>query len=180
TLHAPTCVIHGEQQWFVTLGMYGLAQGRQLFAMIEIAREQDDAPRPRMTQALALVMRQRRAFHIYHDGARRQTRACVVNCHKVGSVESLRVRARVSTTTKAATVSVSSVTEMWALPKRWPYQLANGSDSCTRGLPLASFRVCMRDHAMGLCMPRPMALEKASLAAKRVARKRRPRCGSRW
>src|SRR5690625_3443437 len=86
---------------------------------------------------------------------------------------------RVSTTTKAATMSDSSVTDTWAVPNRASYQDARGSESRTTGLPPGAFTVCMRDQAMGVCMPRPMALENASFAAKRVARKRMPRRGSR-
>src|SRR5690606_6939542 len=151
-------------------GMNGLAQGRQLLAMIEIARKQNHATHQRIAQALALMMRQHRALDVHHHGAGRQACTQVFFCHGFTSVKFSGSGASASITTKAATVSVSSVTETWALPKRSSYQLANGPDNCTLGLPPGSFKVCMRDHVMGLRMPRPMALENASLAAKRVAR----------
>src|SRR3546814_1151192 len=135
--------------------MNGLAKGRKLGTVIKITCKQNNAAHQWIAQALTLMVSQYRTFHIHHHRAGRQALARSAVCHRLASVKFLGAKSSASTTTKAATVSVSSVTEIWALPKRSAYQLASGSDSCTQGLPPGSFRVCMRDQVMGLCMPRP-------------------------
>src|SRR5690606_11485556 len=69
--------------------------------------------------------------------------------------------------------------ETWAAPKRGWYHWSRLGASTSTGRPPGALRVCTRVQVMGMRMPRPMALEKASLAAKRVAKKRTPRAASR-
>src|SRR3546814_249538 len=155
TLYAAAFVIDGDQQRLIAFGMNGLAQGRKLFTVIKMTCKQNNAAHQWIAQVLTLMVSQYRTFHIHHHRAGRQALARSAVCHRLASVKFLGAKSSASTTTKAATVSVSSVTEIWALTKRSAYQLASGSDSCTQGLTPGPFSTCQSGQVMGLCMPTP-------------------------
>src|SRR3546814_17066382 len=94
------------------------SHGLNRFTVIKITCKQNNAAHQWIAQALTLMVSQYRTFHIHHHRAGRQALARSAVCHRLASVKFLGAKSSASTTTKAATVSVSSVTEIWALPKR--------------------------------------------------------------
>jgi hypothetical protein len=71
------------------------------------------------------------------------------------------------------------VTLTWADRPRASHQALSSPCSTITGLPLASLPTSQDRQVIGMRMPSPTALLNASLAEKRVARKRSPRSGQR-
>ncbi|CFE02647.1 Uncharacterised protein [Bordetella pertussis] len=71
-LHAAALVVHRDQQRLLARLVDGPRQRAQLPAIGEIAREQDHPAHQGVAQAALLVLGQRRAGHIHHDGTGRQ------------------------------------------------------------------------------------------------------------
>src|SRR5690606_27081306 len=167
-------MVDGDQQGSVARAVDGGAQGGKLRPIGKIAREQDHPADLRVPQAGALFAGEFEPGHVDHDGPRGHGGAAarmrtLMRRHAMHALESATA-GKGSITTKAATMSASSVIDTCARPKRVAYQSARGPDRRISGAPPGRLRTCTRDQVMGMWMPSPIALEKASLAAKRVAR----------
>src|SRR5450830_1994719 len=162
-LYATALVINSNQH-ARTRGMDCIGQCKQLLAVLIVTRKQDHAAGQRMLNTANVFCRQRGADHIEHDRSKWRYRL-LLSCY-------LHI---FSTITKATAYSASSVIETCAVRPFCSIQIFSLPLQTTSGLPLAALSVCIARHVMGMRMPIPMALENASLAAKRVARKRMPR-----
>jgi hypothetical protein len=154
SLHAAALVVDGDED----VGTQRLHFGRdlgELAAVLPVAGEEDQAARERMLQAAAVVLVEAVAGNVEDDGG-------MVHVGDFGSL--------CSTTTYDVAYSDSSLTDTCAARLRASHQAASAPCRRMVGLPVGSLRISQARHVIGIRMPRPIALENASLAEKRVAR----------
>ena len=155
-LHAPALVVDGDHQVRRAQLADRVRELDQLQRRGEVAREEDHAAHLRVLQALDVVGRELEAGDVHHHGS-----------------EPHADRLALSSTTKATATSASSVSETCeprdaAARARWRAIAASGTMQRLAARVAADARsLC---QVKGAWMPVPIAFEKASFAAKRLAR----------